>query len=1143
MGDYSKIENFLDQYLLDNGILTSGDDQKLEHFMQELGKYVDQLSYLPDNGGDKLILYSGSYGENMWRYAEAASETGEGFYFISNTEAGRMINAPQISRKIMDICGGDTELVARIYGNSTANGRSPYTVGNQLSINDRISANLASQASGNVTIWAPNGEPGKVLSDTELRYVLTNDRITSINGVSKTQLMDHYKSMSKDFTCTFDDPAALDQHAVNSVFDQIKRSRPEAYFDEAVVHYGQRLASNGTMELKITGIDMRKLIGGEFHIDASLSEFSATAKELARHADDDIVRVRFGMKDGRYIYDDFSSIDKLRAKQIELYVRDVTELKYTDITDNVLSSYLTTTGKHIDDLDRMDNIILSIGYKIGQRSDDIPKLLEAVKRYDHIAKLAKGTLEIVGIVGDLAYAGHYIAQICDAYQQGDYNKAVAILTAATAEFGTEMLVGNALTTIIAPSLIFFGGLAGGPIGGTIGAFLAGIIGFGAGGMAGSVLYEQIYEYLMGRFEQSEEMRPIIDPLVLDMLGNGFAPTTLRDGVHFDLDQNGFAEKMGWVKGDDLLLAIDKNGDQKINDGSELFGDRTRLKNGQLARNGFEALREYDTDQNGIIDAQDVDFASLLVWKDENGNGISESGELISLEEAGIVSISLNYAQSGEQTESGTTIGNVAKFIKSDGSEYQIAEYWVRNATYNTVDLNPVETAQDVMDLQNIRERGIVPSLHKAMTLDTTGNIKKMWIQFEQSQNVEERKVLIEKILWASTGADQIEAGSRGAHFDAKKLHVIESLLGRKFHGREGGNPNNNAAIRLQEIYKELIAGYYCEASGQTTLKNILPLIRVQEVNGQRSIDFSILNLMLPGLLGENATLILGDLGNYLWNFEKRGIKGFDDFRDFYRGISEEYNQSILFGAGRAVVGTEGNETLSASGAKTFIFGNGGNDTIYGGADTDIIDGGEGNDHLIGGHQNDVYLFGRGDGKDVIEDQGAYYHTWGSDQSPLDVIRFKEGIVQEDIQMHQIAGGELIIRIKDTEDRIHVKAFDSEAGRIERIEFADGNFWDYAEILEKLKEVNGTESADTLHGGASYNILKGYDGNDTIYAYDGNDTLEGGSGNDTLCGQEGDDILDGFRVIIMTVANSLRKSRVSDSLPKVETRRFKSLSIA
>jgi hypothetical protein len=61
------------------------------------------------------------------------------------------------------------------------------------------------------------------------------------------------------------------------------------------------------------------------------------------------------------------------------------------------------------------------------------------------------------------------------------------------------------------------------------------------------------------------------------------------GTYFDHDGNGFAERTGWVDPRDGLLAMDRNDDGIINDGKELFGDRTILKNGQRATDGFQSL--------------------------------------------------------------------------------------------------------------------------------------------------------------------------------------------------------------------------------------------------------------------------------------------------------------------------------------------------------------------------------------------------------------------------------------------------------------------------------------------------------------------------------------------------------------------------
>lgn len=247
--------------------------------------------------------------------------------------------------------------------------------------------------------------------------------------------------------------------------------------------------------------------------------------------------------------------------------------------------------------------------------------------------------------------------------------------------------------------------------------MAGFLGYGIVGLAGSAVYDAI----MDLFGESEKMAaPRIDPLVLDLAGNGFAPTTVKDGAYFDLDQNGFAEKMGWVQGDDALLAVDRNQDGLINNGSEVFENQTRLKTGRLAKNGFEALKEYDTNQDGVIDENDQDFSKLLIWKDTNGNGISENGELTTLKAAGVASINLSYQGFGEETPSGTVIGNIATFKKADGTEYNIGDYWVQNETYNTRDLNTVTISDEIMLLPDVQEVGVLPSLRKAMALDETG---------------------------------------------------------------------------------------------------------------------------------------------------------------------------------------------------------------------------------------------------------------------------------------------------------------------------------------------------------------------------------------------------------------------------------------
>lgn len=85
-----------------------------------------------------------------------------------------------------------------------------------------------------------------------------------------------------------------------------------------------------------------------------------------------------------------------------------------------------------------------------------------------------------------------------------------------------------------------------------------------------------------------------------------------------------------------FLALDKNKDGKINDGTELFGSRPDQKN------GFEDLKSLDGNKDGVLDSKDKLFSALKLWQDRNGNGKTEKGELIPLKNKNIVSISLKY---------------------------------------------------------------------------------------------------------------------------------------------------------------------------------------------------------------------------------------------------------------------------------------------------------------------------------------------------------------------------------------------------------------------------------------------------------------------------------------------------------------------
>lgn len=98
-------------------------------------------------------------------------------------------------------------------------------------------------------------------------------------------------------------------------------------------------------------------------------------------------------------------------------------------------------------------------------------------------------------------------------------------------------------------------------------------------------------------------------------------------------------RTGWVEpgAPGYFLVYDKYGNKKVTDKDQLFGNAEKIAN------GFERLREFDSNKDGVISKSDKRFNKLFLWNDKNGDGVAQSSEVKALNSL-IDRISLDYVK-------------------------------------------------------------------------------------------------------------------------------------------------------------------------------------------------------------------------------------------------------------------------------------------------------------------------------------------------------------------------------------------------------------------------------------------------------------------------------------------------------------------
>jgi len=200
---------------------------------------------------------------------------------------------------------------------------------------------------------------------------------------------------------------------------------------------------------------------------------------------------------------------------------------------------------------------------------------------------------------------------------------------------------------------------------------------------GSIGGHRIYPVLYSTFDDPEcEGAERIDPLVIRVgdIDDSLQMSSIHQGVCFDIlgDRGAHVPKRtSWIQNPNyMFLVLPKNG--QVNGIDQMFGNGSHGPDGELAAHGFEALAKFDLNHDGVIDAKDDVFSHLRLWSDKNRDGVSQAGELFTLENMGIVSLTLSYDPSFSEVDQ---FGNAAKFkstaATADGGAYLLFDLWMQ----------------------------------------------------------------------------------------------------------------------------------------------------------------------------------------------------------------------------------------------------------------------------------------------------------------------------------------------------------------------------------------------------------------------------------------------------------------------------------
>ena len=457
------------------------------------------------------------------------------------------------------------------------------------------------------------------------------------------------------------------------------------------------------------------------------------------------------------------------------------------------------------------------------------------------------------------------------------------------------------------------------------------------------------------------------PLILDLDGDGVETIGTNSNVYFDHDDNGFAENSGWVGKDDGLLVRDLNNNGQIDDGTELFGNNSVLSSGEKAANGFEALKDLDSNNDGIFNSSDTAWNQVKVWKDANSNGLVDEGELLTLEQANVSGINLDYENSTTTDENGNQHNQTGTFIKTDGSTGSVHDVWFDADMADTIDTIDVVIPENIAALPNIKGFGNVHDLHMAMALDESGELKTLVQQYMAETDLAARDTILTNLIYHWAGVEDMDPDGRNPTQvydnvlgDSRKLEALEEFLGEDYvgvwcWGEKDSNPHGKAAPYILQAFEELKDYAGNQLNAQSHYKNLMDNIKLvyDGISQSWTVDISSALPILQNLYtaaGTESLALLEDINAMIKSYDSFSEQVIDAFVAAGSSSGSAFEADLLNFGNFGSQGTSLSERLYGTDDDNYLNGYAGNDYIYGYDGNDLIVGGNGDAYARATHE-------------------------------------------------------------------------------------------------------------------------------------------------------------------------------------------------